>query len=289
MLRSLKSPEPAPIRCLAFAMLVAIALVLLPRVSLAAEPTVTDCLAASEAAVAERTNQRLRAARSQLLICSAASCPVDIREECAHGVIEMNRAIPTVVFTVKDASGEELTTVKVSADGNVVANQLDGRAISLDPGIHDLVFESAGNARKTVRLVLHEGEKSRSETVVLTPTVIQRGVAPLASPPPQADSIRITSYVLGGAGIVGLGLGAGFGVATIGAWHSANQGCPTHAGCSAQATASRGDAVTYATTSTVAFVAGAALLAGGVTLYFAFPTQPSVQVGAGWATLGWQL
>ena len=45
-------------------------------------------------------------------------------------------------------------TVTLSADGAVVAQTLDGRAIALDPGPHDFTFESTGLPPVHSRLVL---------------------------------------------------------------------------------------------------------------------------------------
>ena len=110
----------------------------------AANPTVGDCLSATETSLKLRTDHKLRAARVQALTCSSASCPAEVREECLHRMGELNAAVPTVVFTVKTAAGDELAAVNVTMDGEAVADHLDGSALSLDPGSHQFTFDVAG-------------------------------------------------------------------------------------------------------------------------------------------------
>jgi hypothetical protein len=76
-----------------------------PRFAEAADPTTADCLSASESSLSLRNQHKLREARAALLICSAASCPGDVRAECTRRVSEVNAAIPTIVFEAKDSSG----------------------------------------------------------------------------------------------------------------------------------------------------------------------------------------
>src|SRR5580693_3270550 len=83
----------------------------------AADPTTADCLNASESAIRLRSDHKLRAAREQLLVCSLAACPTDIRAECARRVEIVNGSIPTIVFETKDAAGNDLANVKVTLDG----------------------------------------------------------------------------------------------------------------------------------------------------------------------------
>ena len=99
-----------------------------------ADPSVGDCLSATEASLKLRADHKLRKARAQLLVCSAPSCPGEIRDECIHRMDEVNAGLPTVVFTVKTGAGKEMSAVKVTMDGEIVADYLDGSALTLDPG-----------------------------------------------------------------------------------------------------------------------------------------------------------
>jgi hypothetical protein len=131
-----------------------------------ADPTTADCLNANERALAYRRSHKLRDARAQFLVCAAGTCPADVRNECSRRVVEVNAAIPTIVFEAKDAAGSDLSAVKVSMDGQPLADTLEGIPISLDPGAHQFVFETANNSPIQRSFVISEGQKGRREQVV---------------------------------------------------------------------------------------------------------------------------
>jgi hypothetical protein len=191
-----------------------------------ADPTTSDCLNASDGSVTLRNAHKLRGARAQLLVCGAASCPADIRNECMKHVEELNSAIPTVVFEAKDAAGNDVLAVKVTMDGEVIAERLEGTPISLDPGSHSFTFESAGQAPITKTLVIRESQKDRREGVTFgagapaaappPPSAPAPQAAPAPqpvgpeAPPPTTDSgdstKRILGFVIGGVGIAAVGI-----------------------------------------------------------------------------------
>lgn len=79
--------------------------------------------------------------------------------------------------------------------------------------------------------------------------------------------------IIAGAGVVGLGLGTVFGV--VASSKQSDSGCN---GTKCPDDTSKGkldDAISAATKSTVFFIAGGALLAGGLTLYFVAPRTSS--------------
>jgi hypothetical protein len=265
--------------------------------ALAAEPTVPECVSASNASVDLLATHRLRQARARLLVCVAGSCPEEVRAECSRRMDQLTAAIPTIVFVAKDAAGLEVSAVKVAVDGEVVADHLDGTALALDPGSHELTFQAAGEAPVTRTIILHEGEKDRHEVLV-----IGRGTpapaAPAVAPSPAADSsaeprphdsghgpARTLAVVAGATGLAGLAVGSVFGALTFSAWAAADRECRSRTDCSTQATQNRSDALTFATVSNVAFIAGGALLAGGITLYLSAPSDhtpaASVEVSPG--------
>jgi hypothetical protein len=130
-------------------------------------PTTAGCLTAAETSLALRNQRRLREARAQLLVCSAPSCPADVRTECIRRVTELNQAIPTVVFEAKDPAGNDLSDVKVTMDGQPLADRLDGPALTIDPGVHVFVFEAPGQPPVQKKFVIREGDRERRERVTL--------------------------------------------------------------------------------------------------------------------------
>jgi hypothetical protein len=125
-----------------------------------AESGVQACAKAYEDAQVQRNSGHLKSAQDQLRICVQDQCPDFVRSDCVNWLSEVNSALPTVTFAAVDSAGADLFDVKVSVDGVVVAESLDGRAIELDPGQHQLVFEYQG-ARVEQKLLVRQGEKNR--------------------------------------------------------------------------------------------------------------------------------
>jgi hypothetical protein len=269
------------------------------------QPGTAECLDASEKSLTFRNQHKLREAREQLLTCSAASCPADIRDECIRRVGEVNQSMPTIVFFAKDSVGNDLVAVKVTMDGQTIADRLDGVALSIDPGEHDFTFEVAGQPPVQRKLLLREGVKNRQEGVTFGPTIAALPGTPAApagtvvvpqpqgTPPPtegpQAGigTQRIMALALAGAGVVGLGLGIGFGLEAMSKHDDAKKACPDS--CADQNGVNLWNQASSAgNISTVGFIVGAAGLAGGAVLWLtARPasSEPSVhastQVGVG--------
>jgi hypothetical protein len=106
---------------------------------------------------------------------------------------------------------------------------------------------------------------------------------PLPPPPPPPPSGRSSSRVawawsLGGVGVVGLGAGVATGLMASSKLSTAKNECPTYTGCSAQAMNDHSSFVTLGNVSTVAFIAGGVLVAGGLTLYLTAPKEHSPEM-----------
>lgn len=173
---------------------------------------VEACASASEEAQALRNQYKLRAAREKLLACTQPACPAVILRDCDALLSEVEAAVPTVILTVRDAQGRDVTAVRVLLDGSPLASALDGHAMALDPGPHTLRFERAGGLVDQLQLVAREGEKDRVLAVQLAPDPARGPVTPL--PPPERDDgdTPWPAYALGGAGALALGA---FGVLVI--------------------------------------------------------------------------
>ncbi|MEY4578095.1 MAG: hypothetical protein RL701_2798 [Pseudomonadota bacterium] len=201
-----------------------------PALAFAADPTTADCLSANERSIALRNQHQLRAARAELLVCAAGSCPEDVRNECARRVADVNAQMPTIVFELKDREGNDVSAVAVTMDGQPLAARLEGTALSIDPGEHNFVFTAQNAPPVQKRLIIRESEKGRREKIVLgaeqasgpVPQAPPAGDAPPAAPftstaatlPPPATAStsgsgstqRIIGIVVGGVGVVGLGV-----------------------------------------------------------------------------------
>jgi len=244
----------------------------------AVDPTTADCLNASENAIRLRSDHKLRAAREQLLVCSLAACPTDVRAECARRVEIVNGSIPTIVFETKDAAGNDVANVKVTLDGAPLVDRLEGTAISLDPGEHTFRFETPGQMPVQKVLVIREGEKERRERVALvTPAVV--GVASRGDrvdvtqevSPSDGKTQRISAVVAGGVGVLGAVLGTIFGASASSSWSAAQNDCGKSCAPNNPAVGEKSTAQTDATVSTVGFVTAGVGLAAGALLWFTAP------------------
>jgi hypothetical protein len=261
---------------------ISIVAVILLRASsaLAAEPTKDECIAANETAQDLRKAGKLLEARAKLALCVAASCPRLLREDCAQRLSDVDAAMPSVVFEVKDGAGNDVGAVTVTIDGEASAEKLNGRPMALDPGEHRLAFRAASGATAERTFVVGEGEKNRRERIVLSiasPTVAAEKVgAPVGERAGFAlDHIPTIAYVAAGVGAVGLAIGIGTGIGAMGK-HDAlgSDGCA--AGTCPATEPAKSDLASFHSLrdwSTVGYVVGALGLVGGGVLYFAMPTS----------------
>lgn len=165
------------------------------------------CLAASEKAQQLRNEGKLSAAREELLVCGRAECPKLVQQDCTQWMSEVLQILPTIVPGAKDRRGRDLVDVKVSVDGALVAESIDGKAVPIDPGVHTLRFEAAGAPAVEEQVVVKQGEKNRIVTVTLAigeePASAKEGTAPASEP--ERSSAPIAAYVVGGLGLAALG------------------------------------------------------------------------------------
>jgi hypothetical protein len=208
----------------------------------------------------------------------------------------------------------------VTRDGVEVGRAQWGLAIPVDPGPHVVAATAPGSrswqttthvpgAHASVTLAvpaLEPEAPSRGEpaptpvpAVAAAASVASVGAvapsAPSASPAPPPGSapasslgtMRISAIAAGGAGLVGLGLGAYFGLRAGSdlADSNANGNCVGDH-CNDAGTRARNDALGAATASTVAFVVGAAAVGAGVVLWLVAPRAHAPAVGLTGATTG---
>jgi hypothetical protein len=258
-----------------------------------AAETKEGCVKANGDAQALRIGGKLRAARSLLVECGDPGCPALVRDDCAERLDELERAQPTMVLDVKDASGADVSGVTLTIDGEPLPETLQGRALPVDPGEHELVLTAEGFSPAKRRFILKEGEKGRRERIVLErpavePTPAHSGTAPpgadlsvadatpaaMVKAPPSteapasAGTHRTLGLIAGGVGLVGIAIGSGFGILTFSAAAAQNNACGAGAGCEGRSLAlsDHSRAMTDGAISTGSFVAGGALVAVGAAL-----------------------
>jgi hypothetical protein len=197
-------------------------------------------------------------------MCASPSCAAAVRDVCQKRVSELTSAIPSVVFEVLDASGHDVREVRVTMDGRVLTDRLDGTAIDLDPGDHTFSFAAQGQPILERTILLYEGQKQRS-------VEIRIGSPAASAEVPSRGGIAIALAGVGGASVVA---GSVLGALTISAWSSAKSACGVGGTgqCAprgvAPAEADRSRAETEGALSTVLFIAGGGLVAAGVAVWW---------------------
>jgi hypothetical protein len=166
------------------------------------------CIQSYEQTQTLRRAGKLHDARAEAAKCASDTCPVVLAKDCTKWLSEIDQSIPTVVFDVKSATGEELTNVRVVADGKVLAEKLDGKSITLDIGPHAFRFEPTDGKGLPAeqKTVIHEGDKNRKISVTLAAPQ-STGPTPAAKP---ERPVPIATWVFGGVAVASLGVGTVF-------------------------------------------------------------------------------
>ncbi|HEY5284171.1 MAG TPA: hypothetical protein VIM14_15370, partial [Polyangia bacterium] len=172
------------------------------------------CAKAYEKAQEEKTAGRFNSAIAHLKTCLAAECPSFIREDCLRWMDQTELALPTVVFSVRE-DGNDLTDVEILCDNKPLTGKLDGKALPLDPGLHDFSFRLPGHTPIARQVLVREGERNRIIIAEFHKLHKRLSLPEVLSPigettleaKPNPHSGRILPYALAGAGVLGL---AGF-------------------------------------------------------------------------------
>ena len=262
--------------------------------ALAAPPAAAQdadaCIAASESSLSLRKAGKLIDARKALATCAAPACPAPIQTSCQQRLGDVDRAVPSIIFQVKDAAGNDVSGVKITMDGQP-RDERAGSSITLDPGEHAFTFEASGQPAAKKTLVIVEGIKARTEIVVLgSPAPAPAAsipAAPASEPPPApqsgGSSQKTIGLVIGGVGIAGLAVGSVLGLMASSSWSTAQK--EQNNAQYQQAESDGKNASTYANVSTFAFIAGGVAVAAGAVVWLAAPGSS----GGSTATTAWSL
>jgi len=246
----------------------------------------TECINAADQGQSARDDGRYHAARDAFATCSRAVCPKPVAASCTKWSRELDDAMPTVVLSAKDASGQDVTQVRVTEGGAILATNLDGKPVEMDPGAHKLHFEHEGAEPIDENVVIKAGEKLRAISVAFKPVVETVAPKPEEKKSSGGGARVATTVVLGVLGVGGLATGIAMGVSSQGDASTAQtirSGIPSNACVGAggsttacQNLASAVDAQNRdATISVAMYVAGGVFAAAAVVAWFAWPKPKS--------------
>src|SRR5580700_2079532 len=192
------------------------------------------CISASDEGQQLRDDGKYTRAREAFERCARESCPVLLRVDCVHWLLDLDQSSASVVINAKDAKGNDLVDVTVSVDGQVLVSKLDGKPIPVDPGAHLFRYEAAGLAPMEEHAVIHAAEKNRALNVHFGPALAPRpaadttiqgpdqaqAVVPEATPVPPLSPVpnnppnnpRVAGWVLAGVAVAAFANEAYFGL-----------------------------------------------------------------------------
>jgi hypothetical protein len=191
---------------------------------------------------------------------------------------------------VVEAKLARVTLHAAGSDG--VAFALDGRALEsavlgtpfpIDPGDHEI--DATATGKKPYKSTFHVEAQSTSTVeipaladlpVVVVPPAPAQPVAPAHPDQPPAESSgtkRTVGYIVGGAGIVAIGVGAYFGVRTLSLASDVSSACPNGPCSSPDAIDKNSTAHTDALISDITIGVGVVALAAGA--YLILTSKPS--------------
>lgn len=191
--------------------------------------------------------------------------------------------------------GSVVSGLEVRLNGTPLPAAVWGTAVPVDPGTQHIQVSAPGHRTYASDLVVSEGAGQQTLEIPALepePRVAVSANAPAAAPAAAAPSSpvaapstqRVVGYVVGGTGVASVVLGSIFGLRAISKNSDSKDYCRTDTLCSSHGLALRDDARDAAKVSTITFVAGAALVATGLTMVLTAPS--SREQAQGVATAG---
>jgi hypothetical protein len=176
--------------------------------------------------------------------------------------------------------GSPAPDLSIVRDGLPVPRSRWGDEQLVDPGEPRVETRAPGRPAWTGHATVAEG----AHVTVVVPAPRGETPPPVIGPGPPAEEHpgrvqRTIGLGLGGAGVIGIGIGSVFGVLAITRHSDADALCDPNRCASAEGQTAWHDATSAGTVSTIAFAAGAIALAAGVVVWLTAP-RPSTTKAA---------
>jgi hypothetical protein len=188
------------------------------------------------------------------------------------------------MLTVSVAPGvEKIPNLEIKRDGVLIGPGAWASPVPVDPGHHHVEANAPGRKSFVTTVSVNaEGEKKSvvvpmlaEEAIAASQTASSHDVgAPEAPQGKPSSGLRTAGLVAGGIGVVGLGVGAIFGLRAIGRMNDSKKDCEGDV-CGPEGREARYDARSAGTASTIGFVAGGVLVAAGFTMYLVGKPRPA--------------
>jgi hypothetical protein len=193
-------------------------------------------------------------------------------------------------LTVQVSQRSEVDGLVIKRDGKAVVQAEWNTPVPLDPGLHTFSASAPGRKTWSARVAIGNAASQKSIEVPLLELAVgdQSGDFGVMPSSPAADDNRSTGkgqrvvgLVVAGLGVVGLGVGTAFGLQAKSKNDDAASHCVADTRCDATGIQLDKDARTAATISTISFIAGGALAATGLVVFFTAPSKKESAASVG--------
>ncbi len=188
--------------------------------------------------------------------------------------------------------------LEVKRDALVVPPSAWGTPVPVDPGTHRIVVTAPRKQPWEITITAREGKVARVSVPRDLPdigvVVVPASPAPELAEPAEAQAAafpqpvveghggaqRAVGWVVASLGVAGVGVGAGFGLSSLGERNAARAHC-NGVGCDSDGVSLRDDALRNGNIATISMIAGGAAVAGGLLLVLTAPRDapPRERVG----------
>lgn len=201
------------------------------------------------------------------------------REDLAHKhQSSLEPRLSTLTISVAPGA-DKIDHLEVKRDGVVVGPGAWATAVPIDNGAHRVDAAAPGYKPFSTTITV-AGDAVRESVFV---PLLERAPELPEQPAPSTASfwspLRYASVAVGVAGVAGVVVGTIFGVRAIGLNNDSKNDCDANSVCGSSGLKSRLDARSAGDVSTVAFVAGGVLLAGGATMFVLAKPRTKTDVG----------
>lgn len=236
-------------------------------------PAVAErCARDAEEAQPLRRQGRYAAAILKFRACASSECPAVVAADCARWEAELAEAAPTLVLGARDREGRDLADATVRIDGSE-RRPVSGKALAVDPGTHELVFERLGET-VAMTVVALDGQRGRVVVAEFGPRDVPAPPRDRAVTPAPAPASRDLTWPLVASGVA-VALGVTGTTLVLGAdarYDSLRATCGQTGSCTSDEVASNRRSFVVAD----AFLVASALAAAGALWLFLSPKAPNV-------------
>jgi hypothetical protein len=173
------------------------------------------CVTAAETAQQQRSEGKLRDARLSLHLCARDVCPALVRNDCTQWLTEIEASLPTIVLRATGPRGQDVTDIKVSLDGQAIADKVDGLPLEVDPGLHVLTAVRPGSKPVRQELTFYTNQRNRTVSLVLEdvdPPPGGTGELRVSTDSSAPKRVNALPYVFGAVAVGALGSFTYFGL-----------------------------------------------------------------------------